>query len=276
MTEKYSNLFTKLSNISEDDSFIWEDCNSIYNNFNIGKNHHQELISLATDLELFWSEENDKSFVPIHAWRIIGNLSITEAATPLINRFDDYHESDWGFEELPLVFEKIGINSVEGLKKHLYDTSKEEFSRVLAGRCLLHIGCKYSDKKDQCINILADCLDNHNDDVEFAALNGLIIAYLIELNAKSKIENIRKAFEKDVVDPSIAGDLEDVEITLGLRMTRDTPQQRYGILKYIHDSLENFNANTNQHSKKLGRNNPCHCGSGKKYKKCCLDKELLT
>lgn len=26
-------------------------------------------------------------------------------------------------------------------------------------------------------------------------------------------------------------------------------------------------------SKKLGRNDPCYCGSGKKYKKCCLDKD---
>lgn len=24
---------------------------------------------------------------------------------------------------------------------------------------------------------------------------------------------------------------------------------------------------------KLGRNEPCHCGSGKKYKKCCLEKD---
>ncbi len=24
----------------------------------------------------------------------------------------------------------------------------------------------------------------------------------------------------------------------------------------------------------IGRNKPCHCGSGKKYKKCCLDKDL--
>ncbi len=23
----------------------------------------------------------------------------------------------------------------------------------------------------------------------------------------------------------------------------------------------------------LGRNEPCHCGSGKKYKHCCLDKD---
>jgi hypothetical protein len=26
--------------------------------------------------------------------------------------------------------------------------------------------------------------------------------------------------------------------------------------------------------RKLGRNEPCHCGSGKKYKKCCLNKDL--
>lgn len=24
---------------------------------------------------------------------------------------------------------------------------------------------------------------------------------------------------------------------------------------------------------KLGRNDPCHCGSGRKYKACCLDKD---
>lgn len=26
-------------------------------------------------------------------------------------------------------------------------------------------------------------------------------------------------------------------------------------------------------SKKLGRNDPCHCGSGKKYKRCCIDQD---
>jgi hypothetical protein len=27
---------------------------------------------------------------------------------------------------------------------------------------------------------------------------------------------------------------------------------------------------------KIGRNEPCPCGSGKKYKKCCLPKEVVT
>ncbi|MGM0760094.1 MAG: SEC-C metal-binding domain-containing protein [Thermodesulfobacteriota bacterium] len=26
-------------------------------------------------------------------------------------------------------------------------------------------------------------------------------------------------------------------------------------------------------AKKLGRNDKCHCGSGKKYKKCCMAKD---
>lgn len=26
-------------------------------------------------------------------------------------------------------------------------------------------------------------------------------------------------------------------------------------------------------SKSLGRNDPCHCGSGRKYKQCCLEKD---
>jgi hypothetical protein len=27
---------------------------------------------------------------------------------------------------------------------------------------------------------------------------------------------------------------------------------------------------------KLGRNEPCHCGSGKKFKKCCLNKNKIS
>jgi len=35
---------------------------------------------------------------------------------------------------------------------------------------------------------------------------------------------------------------------------------------------EQFDASTDEAIKKLGRNDPCFCGSGKKYKKCCAKK----
>ena len=76
------------------------------------------------------------------------------------------------------------------------------------------------------------------------------------------IELIRQAYKADRVDLSIYGDLEDIEIGLGLRKKRSKPydQGRWSILSQILPSFE-----------KLGRNDPCPCGSGKKYKKCCLD-----
>src|SRR5215831_8097365 len=30
---------------------------------------------------------------------------------------------------------------------------------------------------------------------------------------------------------------------------------------------------SSRHMVKPGRNDPCHCGSGKKYKRCCLEKD---
>ncbi|RCV63967.1 hypothetical protein C5S53_11155 [Methanophagales archaeon] len=43
---------------------------------------------------------------------------------------------------------------------------------------------------------------------------------------------------------------------------------RYGIGGL---AIENFS----KKKKKIGRNDPCPCGSGKKYKKCCLRKDIL-
>lgn len=40
-----------------------------------------------------------------------------------------------------------------------------------------------------------------------------------------------------------------------------------------YSAAGNTSAGNQVLSKKLGRNDPCHCGSGKKYKKCCLDKD---
>jgi hypothetical protein len=42
-------------------------------------------------------------------------------------------------------------------------------------------------------------------------------------------------------------------------------------VKYIEpEAVETFNSSP---KRKLGRNDPCHCGSGKKYKKCCMEED---
>jgi len=45
----------------------------------------------------------------------------------------------------------------------------------------------------------------------------------------------------------------------------------HSIYRYFHPQQFNFKA-----APKVGRNDPCPCGSGKKYKKCCIDKDDIA
>ncbi len=50
------------------------------------------------------------------------------------------------------------------------------------------------------------------------------------------------------------------------------PEKDYSYPPQSTQQLKNLNALDKK--RKLGRNEPCHCDSGKKYKKCCLYKDL--
>jgi len=45
------------------------------------------------------------------------------------------------------------------------------------------------------------------------------------------------------------------------------------VFKHLAKTGAKLDKSTSQRHKKVGRNDPCPCGSGKKYKKCCLNKK---
>ncbi len=94
---------------------------------------------------------------------------------------------------------------------------------------------------------------------------------LLDLNAVESIDLIREAYAKDCVDLDGVG-AEDVEIALGLRTERATAPKRGKFFQRLRD-LSNYQEATRPRTAgpKTGRNDPCPCGSGKKYKKCCLE-----
>ena len=229
-----------------------------------------QLIEMLIDFELYETDsDNPTVWASLHAWRALGQLKSKEAIPHLINLFEKYENDDWLREEGPRVMGMIGEESIEPLKLYLFDKNKPETPRITAGHGLEKVGSLVSSKKEECINIFIDFL-NQSDD-KAPDLNGLVIGYLIDLNAQNAIEAIRSAFERNIVDLCCCGDLEDVEIELGLRQKRSTPARNYMKEKYspfLPDiKLENL---TLEQKKKVGRNEPCPCGSGKKDKKCCL------
>ncbi|MDX2504554.1 MAG: SEC-C metal-binding domain-containing protein [Gammaproteobacteria bacterium] len=115
-------------------------------------------------------------------------------------------------------------------------------------------------------------------DVSNSEFNALVIGDLIDMEAVEALPSIKLAYEKECVDYSIQGDYEDVEIYMGVRKKRATPVNYPGILDKhpgFKELIQSIATQQNtqpvtQKKSKIGRNDPCPCGSGKKYKKCYL------
>jgi hypothetical protein len=142
-------------------------------------------------------------------------------------------------------------------------------------------------------NLRAACLDAvrkqlENHPVNDHLYNGFLVSALIHCEAVESIALIEQAYTAGNVDLTICGDLEDVQLSLGLREKRDTPRPHY-FAKFrralrradgCDDEDDDDDAGSFNHAPfhlaapKIGRNDPCPCGSGKKYKKCCMDKDM--
>ncbi len=178
----------------------------------------------------------------------------------------DNNDDDWVNEELPVVMGMIGSQAIQKLSAYLNDEKNGEFARIAAACSISMIGKNEEDARKDCVQILSCQLAKYKKNS--TSLNAFLISYLSDLDAVEAINLIREAFTHDRVDCMVMGDIEDVEIAMGLRDRRISDRKRFNPFGIGNDGVS-------QPQKKIGRNEPCPCGSGKKYKKCCLGKEDL-
>lgn len=240
--------------------------------------HVEQLIAMVTDPALNTADsESLEVWAPMHAWRALGQLGSVEAVQPLLALLEQYPEDDWLHDELPDVFALIGEPAIEPLAAYLMESAHDEILRADAARSLRLIAEEHEHCRERCVTAIVQQLGGYADNPP--VLNGFLVSNLIDLDATAHIDLIEEAYAADAVDLSICGDFEDVQLELGLIDERRTPRPR---LFSLPGFPPNNPASSPVHSPpgspivkgpKVGRNDPCPCGSGKKYKKCCLLKQ---
>lgn len=221
----------------------------------------KDLINIATYDELLSEDEDSSKFwAAVHAWCALGQLQVLEAIEPLLDLIDKYPYDLLYDQKYPEVFKLMGKGCIPILGDYLNNPKKLDHAR---GLCCHYLGEMGKVHRAECVEVLTDFLKRfENHDVD---LNSFAVSSLMDLSAVESIDIIRQAFQKNSVNINIPGDLEDVEIDLGLRMHRETPRPDYGM-----EFEEEYESTIVRQEPKIGRNDPCPCGSGKKYKKCCL------
>lgn len=224
------------------------------------------------------------TWFPVHAIHILALIKNKEALELLLDtiryRGDDL--GDWLTEDVPGLLGSFKENSIERIKEFSSDETLESFVRGMAVTGLAVLARKYSSQKNQIKNYILKSF-NTTGDTEFAAL---IVDDLVSLHDASVLPDIQRAFEEGRIEEFIIN-MEDIESIIS-----DTTDKRFE--RHLKEPVDHFSRKEieylhNLHyarsekkdvepaevesKKKIGRNEPCPCGSGKKYKKCCMGKE---
>ena len=101
---------------------------------------------------------------------------------------------------------------------------------------------------------------------------------------------IKKLFDRNYVAVSIAGDYSKVESAFEAPLIQSCKRTVQSIFEIYDEVIDTWDFSDEEYltesdyaaryapqptnhavAEKIGRNDPCPCGSGKKYKKCCME-----
>jgi len=250
--------------------------------------------------------ESDKydDFVLPALW-ILSDLKAEEALPDVLDflkndrNIIDFWLGDFITEDLWEVIYAIGQNDYDLLKSFVLDKNIDPFVRSAASTAVAQTANHIPEKKEQVTKWFDDLLDVYlTNPEEFSKYEEweiitIVVNDIIDFKPESLLPKVEKLHKLELIDESYAGNWKNYQ-DLFFNKTYNLKRELHGdIFAKYSDALDTWHyyrvkydkaySEKNTYKpyplpvnkpvrtgKKIGRNDPCPCGSGKKYKKCCL------
>ncbi len=240
-----------------------------------------------------------------HALFILREL---EAEESLENIFDylrqgeeflDYWLSDSLTEDMWSVLLKCGYKQIDKLRDFILEPGIHLFARSEVSKAIsqmyLHRIISRDIAEAWYANVFNYFIENFNkENLIDITLCGLMIGDCMDIKAKSVLPQIEQLYKQDIVALGVCGDWNDVLKKIeSNKYDEDFYKYKIETLETTYENYEMIFSKNSGHIKydddfddddddvfytpppqpikapvKIGRNEPCPCGSGKKYKKC--------
>lgn len=196
----------------------------------------------------------------------------------------DFWLGDHVTESLWEVFYVLGSKQIPELKRFIMNHEVDCFARNAASQALVQMALHDPSRKDEIQTIFIEMLEyfiqaNEDDDILDPDFIALTIGDTIDLQMKEQLPLIKELFQKDLVNLDFTSDYESLahEFNTSFDYKKDfrTIFELYDHVqeKWSHSHFwSDYDENEQEPviSEKIQRNEPCPCGSGKKYKNCCM------
>ncbi len=269
--------------IARGESIVEPLCEMLLNERNRDKN--------ATE-ELAWSRG--------HAFILLGLIGSAKAAPALLDYFRlELSWEDMVAEDGMQVLGRLDPEAIDPIIGYIGEQERDPILRWVAAGGLVNIGYFHPEERERITDFLKIALGDTNKKNNPELTGGLVSAAAC-IDDPHLQKQIDLAFERGAVDRTIINE-DDVElIRISVAPWADHMPEN-DLMYYFSESF--FTVSKAQIEKrrslrekktladpephffyqgpepyrrenpKIGRNDPCPCGSGKKYKKCCLDRD---
>jgi len=256
---------------------------------------------LRTDA--YWDDDADaeKWWGLLHGIFILGLIRSDAAAQALLEGFRritfarDHGLADWVAGYWPTLFRKTAEHTTDTLRQIAEDRNLDWYARTNAVDCVLADATQQgSAELEEALDWAAALCADATEDAGFRVMTtGSLLnqprprhrkIYTDMLSVQSTESWLENSFDGDDIERALAGDdapewlrfnnpwkfYEAEEIKLRQQRWRNEESERE---QPALDGHEPIPATTYlREQAKTGRNSPCPCGSGNKYKKCCMNK----
>jgi hypothetical protein len=251
-----------------------------------------------------WDKEVPEFWTPIHAVFILGAIGTQETIAPLITalKWSEEYDVDWVFEAFPAIFGKIGTPAIDDLRQFVQDKEQDWYTRTIALQGLASITLKNLEVADEIFSYINSFSTNTHEDMDFRIQAANTLLDFVRSEYKESILSLcqeERKFRGKEPFKIVSFDEEDVERIFSANekdiafYTRDwlsfydeehirRRQERWKeeaieeTEEDYEDEPEEIVEPSERETPKIGRNSPCPCGSGRKYKKCCMGKDKIN
>jgi hypothetical protein len=180
-------------------------------------------------------------------------------------------------EDLGQILASVSCGDISLITELIENEKVDEYVRTAALEALLTLVTCGEKSRDEIMVYYKNLFQGKLERKPSHVWAGLIFCSN-RLYPEDVIEDIKKAYDEELVDTSFIS-LNSVERTLSYEKEEildGLSKSRYKLVGDVIRKMERWacfqkNVPTVNKKKKPGRNDPCWCGSGKKYKKCHLD-----
>jgi len=245
--------------------------------------------------------EETNSFV-LHAIFLLMEIRAEDSLPKLLaflecdDDFLDYWLGDHITSTLWQAIYVLGFSNTPMLQKFLMKQGVDTYAKSSTSEALCQMVLHHPEKREEVLKVYQQTLifftnATLDDDIVDSDFLGLTISDTIDCKLHELKPVIETLFELEYVSTGISGNYKEVEKAFSRKdkfsRKRDihnifdlyaditTTWAGYTEEKDGGDDYDNYLPTFNQQpiiADKIGRNDPCPCGSGKKYKKCCIDK----